>query len=216
MITIHHFVFNPFYENTFLVWNSSGETVILDPGCYSKAEQNLLEDFIEEKNLKPVALLNTHCHIDHILGNAFVLQNWDVPLYAPAGETQAFESVLQYGPGMGIFPEKSPDAAVELNGGEVLDFLGLTWEVLSVPGHSPDGMCFYLPQEACLFAGDVLFRESIGRTDLPGGNLERLLSGIRTKLFTLPSTTKVFPGHGEATEIGYEILNNPFLSGRFG
>jgi glyoxylase-like metal-dependent hydrolase (beta-lactamase superfamily II) len=117
---------------------------------------------------------------------------------------------------MGIFPEQSPPAQKLLKGGDALELIGLKWEVLSVPGHSPDGLCFYLKDQALLFAGDVLFRESIGRTDLPGGNLELLLSGIRGKLFTLPESTIVLPGHGDATDINHEQKYNPFLSGKFG
>lgn len=212
MITLYTFVFNPFYENTFVVWNNRNEAVIVDPGCYDPEEKEALRHFIQSRNLRPVALLNTHCHIDHILGNAFVCQEWGVPLYAPAGEIQAFENVMQYGPSMGIFPEKSPDADYLLKGGDTLDLLGVSWKVLSVPGHSPDGMCFYLESQEMIIAGDVLFRESIGRTDLPGGNHSLLLSGIRSQLFTLPDHIRVFPGHGEPTDIGHEKRYNPFMN----
>jgi hydroxyacylglutathione hydrolase len=216
MITLQTFVFNPFYENTYLIWNEQNEAVILDPGCYDEEEREVLRNFIRDKELTPVAVLNTHCHIDHILGNAFVMREWGIPLLAPTGEVSAFESVMSYGPGMGIFPEQSPPAQQLLKGGDKLELIGLNWEVLSVPGHSPDGMCFYLKDQALLFAGDVLFRESIGRTDLPGGNLELLLSGIRGKLFSLPESTLVLPGHGDSTDINHERKNNPFLSGKFG
>lgn len=216
MITLQTFVFNPFQENTYLIWNEQREAVVLDPGCYEEAEREEFRTFILEKGLKPISVLNTHCHIDHILGNAFVTREWGIPLMAPGWEVSAFESVMSYGPSMGIFPEQSPPAHSFLKGGDILQLIGLNWEVLSVPGHSPDGLCFYLKDQALLFAGDVLFRESIGRTDLPGGNLELLLSGIRSKLFILPESTLVLPGHGDPTDINHERRNNPFLSGKFG
>lgn len=216
MISLQTFIFNPFYENTYLTWNEKNEAVIIDPGCYEPEEKSVLQNFISEKKLNPVAVLNTHCHIDHILGNAFVKKEWNIPLLAPAGEISAYDSVMNYGPGMGIFPEKSPEPEQLLKGGDKLKLLGTDWEILSVPGHSADGMCFYLPEFSLLFAGDVLFKESIGRTDLPGGNLDTLLVGIRSKLFVLPENTQVLPGHGEPTSIRHEIQFNPFLSGRFG
>lgn len=205
------FSFNPFQENTYLFWDESKHTVIVDPGCYGPAEKEVLKKYILDHQLKPVVVLNTHCHIDHILGNAFVCSEWDVPLFVPAGEKSQLQAVLQYGPGMGIYPELSPEPAGLLKGGDILSYARVEWQVLSVPGHSPDGLCFYLPQENILIAGDVLFAGSIGRTDLPGGNYPQLLSGITEKLLPLPGHTRVYPGHGESTTIADENRHNPFI-----
>jgi len=211
MLRIQSLTFNPFQEQTYVVWNTSGQAIIIDPGCYSPEEKSELREFIDENKLTPIAVLNTHCHIDHILGNAFACNTWNIPLFVPAGEQNQLKEVLSYGPGMGIFPEASPEPTQLLSDGMILDLLGVNWQVLGIPGHSPDGLCFYLETENILIAGDVLFQGSIGRTDLPGGNYTQLLSGIMEKLMPLPDDTQVFPGHGEPTRIGVEKIYNPFI-----
>jgi hydroxyacylglutathione hydrolase len=211
MLHIQAFTFNPFQEQTYIVWNDGLEAVIIDPGCYDPSEQQTLQAFISSKQLKPQVVLNTHCHIDHVLGNAFVCKTWDIPLWIPAGEVDQLTSVLSYGPGMGIYPQPSPQPSGLLDERTPMQYLGCVWQVLNVPGHSPDGLCFYIPSENILIAGDVLFQGSIGRTDLPGGNYERLMTGILQKLMTLPDETIVYPGHGPATDIVTERNTNPFV-----
>jgi len=211
MLHIQTFTFNPFQEQTYILWNDALEAVIIDPGCYDLQEQQVLQAFITKHKLVPQVVLNTHCHIDHVLGNAFACKTWNIPLWVPAGEVEQLASVLSYGPSMGIYPEASPKPQGLLDEHSELKYLGIAWQVLNIPGHSPDGLCFYLPSENMLIAGDVLFMGSIGRTDLPGGNYERLMRGITQKLMTLPDATVVYPGHGDTTSIGIERKHNPFV-----
>ena len=211
MLHIQTFTFNPFQEQTYILWNDALEAVIIDPGCYDLQEQQVLQAFITKHKLVPQVVLNTHCHIDHVLGNAFACKTWNIPLWVPAGEVEQLASVLSYGPSMGIYPEASPKPQGLLDERSELKYLGIAWQVLNIPGHSPDGLCFYLPSENMLIAGDVLFMGSIGRTDLPGGNYERLMRGITQKLMTLPDATVVYPGHGDTTSIGIERKHNPFV-----
>ena len=211
MLHIQTFTFNPFQEQTYVIWNDAKDAVIIDPGCYDPGEQQTLQNFIHTHALKPLVVLNTHCHIDHVLGNAFVCKTWNLPLWIPSGEVDQLASVLNYGPGMGIFPQPSPKPAGLLDEKTPMQYLGCVWQVLNVPGHSPDGLCFHIPSEKILIAGDVLFQGSIGRTDLPGGNYERLMTGIIKKLMMLPDETLVYPGHGPATDIGTERNTNPFV-----
>jgi glyoxylase-like metal-dependent hydrolase (beta-lactamase superfamily II) len=211
MLHIQTLTFNPFQEQTYILWNDALEAVIIDPGCYDLEEQQVLQAFITKHKLVPQVVLNTHCHIDHVLGNAFACKTWNIPLWVPAGEVEQLASVLSYGPSMGIFPEASPKPKGLLDENSELKYLGIAWQVLNIPGHSPDGLCFYLPSENMLIAGDVLFMGSIGRTDLPGGNYERLMRGITQKLMPLPDATVVYPGHGDKTSIGIERKHNPFV-----
>lgn len=205
------FTFNPFEENTYVIYDESKQCIIIDPGCYDKAEQNELASFIETKNLKPVALLNTHCHIDHVLGNAFVASKYGIGLQIPDGELGVLKSTVVYGPTFGIVVEPSPEPIHFLKDNEVINFGMTTLKCISAPGHSPASICFYNEASSILIGGDVLFYRSIGRTDLPGGNHDQLLKSIRTRLFVLPDDVVVFPGHGMETHIGFEKLHNPFL-----
>lgn len=209
MIHIQSFTFNPFQENTYLVWNDQKECFIIDPGCYDRNEESELVDFIERKELNPVALLNTHCHIDHVLGNDFIFRKYgltpqihksEIPMLGAAGTSaQMFGINYTPSPEPQLLPEKEI-----LLGNEKFD-------ILFVPGHSPGHVAFYHPDSKTLISGDVLFRQSIGRTDLPGGDMQTLLDSIRQELFVLPDETKVNAGHMEPTTIGYEKANNPFM-----
>jgi glyoxylase-like metal-dependent hydrolase (beta-lactamase superfamily II) len=206
------FEFNPFAENTYLVYDESGECVIFDPGCYTAEERKALRNFIEEKELKPVRLINTHCHLDHVFGNRFVSDTWQLPLEIHRDEwplLKRFPDVCRmYGiPGA----EASPEPELFLNHGDVVAFGNTRLEVLLTPGHSPASLSFYNRQEGYVIAGDVLFLESIGRTDLPGGDFDTLIASIRRELFSLPGETIVYPGHGPATTIRHEMEYNPFL-----
>jgi len=211
MITIQKFTFNPYQENTYVLYDETGECVIIDPGIYDGHEQNVFVKWIRESGLKPVLLLNTHCHIDHVLGNKFVFDNWSLKPQFHSGELPVLHAVASYAPQMGMNYELSPDPEVFLEETGKVVFGNSELELIFAPGHSPAHLCFYAREDNFLIGGDVLFYNSIGRTDLPGGNHAQLLSSIREKLFVLPDSVVVYPGHGDITNIGYEKENNPFL-----
>jgi len=212
MITIQQFTFNPYQENTYVLSDESGECVIIDPGMYDGQEQNAFVKTIKEAGLKPVLLLNTHCHIDHVFGNKFVFDNWGLKPQFHQGELFVLQSVPGYAPQMGLNYEMSPEPEVYLQETGTVTFGNSTLELIFAPGHSPAHLCFYAEEDGFLIGGDVLFRNSIGRTDLPGGNHQQLLNNIREKLFVLPADVVVYPGHGPSTTIGFEKQNNPFLN----
>ncbi|MBK6782717.1 MAG: MBL fold metallo-hydrolase [Saprospiraceae bacterium] len=212
MMLIKTFTFNDFYENTYLVYDNSKECAIIDPGCNTKTERDELINFIEDHKLKPVLLLNTHCHIDHILGNLYISSKYNVPLVSHKGEQTVLDSGKHVSMMYNIPYDVSPDISVFYKDGDEITFGLTTLKVLFTPGHSPASICFYEENSKKLIAGDVLFEGSIGRTDLPGGDYETLINSIKNKLFVLPDDVKVFPGHGNSTTIGHEKRTNPFFN----
>jgi glyoxylase-like metal-dependent hydrolase (beta-lactamase superfamily II) len=208
---IKSFTFNDFSENTYLLYDNSKECAIIDPGCMTMAEQKELAGFIEDHQLKAVLLINTHCHIDHILGNAFVSKKYNLPLGSHQGEQVVLASGSQVSTMYGIPYETSPDITVFYEENDIISFGNTKLKVLFTPGHSPASICLYDEQSKKLIAGDVLFEGSIGRTDLPGGNYDTLIESIKTRIFVLPDDTKVFPGHGPSTTVGHEKRTNPFF-----
>lgn len=203
--------FNPFQENTYILYDETGECVILDPGCSNQKEEMMLDDFIQSHQLKPVRLINTHCHIDHILGNKYVSEKYKLGLEIHEGELEVLNSGKLVAQMYGIPYDPSPEPSKYLKEEEVITFGNTGLRPIFTPGHSPASLSFLEEKTNILIAGDVLFYESIGRTDLPGGSMETLLKSIEEKLFTLPDETQVFPGHGPKTTIGHERVNNPFL-----
>jgi len=212
MINIKQFTCNPYQENTYVLFDETGECVIIDPGMYDAAEQNEFVKFIKSAGLKPVLLLNTHCHIDHVFGNKFVYDNWSLKPQFHKGELQLLQAVPGYAPTMGMQYELSPEPEVFLEEHGTVSFGNSTLDLIFAPGHSPAHLCFYSEPDNFLIGGDVLFYNSIGRTDLPGGNHAQLIQSIKENLFVLPAECKVFPGHGPSTTIGFEKKNNPFLT----
>ncbi|MBM3403049.1 MAG: MBL fold metallo-hydrolase [Bacteroidetes bacterium] len=212
MIQIKSFAFNPYQENTYVLHDDTLECVIIDPGMYTGEEQNAFLKYIADNNLKPVLLLNTHCHIDHVLGNKFIYDTYGLFPQFHKGEEMVLNSIVSYAPQMGIRYEVSPLPQVYLPESGIVNFGDSELELIFAPGHSPAHLCFFNKKDDFLIGGDVLFYRSIGRTDLPGGNYDQLISSIREKLFTLPDATRVYPGHGSATSIGFEKQYNPFLS----
>jgi hydroxyacylglutathione hydrolase len=205
------FTFNAFQENTYVVFDQSKQCVIIDPGCYDKHEEDALTQYIDLAGLKPVLILNTHCHIDHVLGNAFVADKYNIPLQVPKNEEAGLKIALLYGQTFGFSMRESPKPASYIFDNDVLEFGNTKLQCISAPGHSVDSMCFYNHNTKTLFGGDVLFYQSIGRTDLPGGNHAQLIQSINTRLFSLPDDVIVYPGHGNPTQIGFEKKHNPFL-----
>lgn len=211
MIKIQKFTFNPYQENTYVLYDATGACVIIDPGMYDGYEQNELVRFIKSNNLKPERLLNTHCHIDHVLGNKFVFDQWGLKPEFHQGELYILQAVSGYAPQMGMHYELSPEPENFLPESGNVTFGENSLTLIFAPGHSPAHLCFYAEEQKFLIGGDVLFYSSIGRTDLPGGNHQLLLENIKNKLFVLPDDVEVYPGHGPSTTIGFEKANNPFL-----
>lgn len=211
MLTVQPFTFNPVQENTYVVYNEKGHCCIIDPGCYFASEEQQLKDFIEQNSLKPIYLLNTHCHLDHIFGNKFIYKTYGLTLWLNKFEKQ----VLDYGPASGQLwqmPFDNYDAELNLiEEGDVIRLDDDELTVLFTPGHSPGHVSFYCKNDKFVISGDVLFEGSVGRTDLPGGDFTILKESILTKLYTLPAETIVYPGHGDTTTIGDEMKTNPFV-----
>ena len=209
---VHSFTFNPVAENTYIVYDETGACVIFDPGCYTSDEQAQLKAFIELHHLTPVRLINTHCHFDHIFGNKFVSETWNLALEIHRGELPVLERYPEVCKMYGITqfePSPMPNRFIEDN--EIISFGNSSLKAMLVPGHSPASLAFYNEKESYVIAGDVLFLESIGRTDLPGGDHETLLTSIRARMFALPGETLVYPGHGSETTIRHEMEYNPFF-----
>jgi glyoxylase-like metal-dependent hydrolase (beta-lactamase superfamily II) len=211
MIQVKSFVFNEFQENTYVIWDQSLACAIIDPGCSNIEERNQLRDFISVNQLKPSLLLNTHCHIDHILGNEFVYNTYQLPLHLHEGELFTYKDTDRWAAMFGLPKFTVPEKLVFLQAGNVIGFGSSQLEILSTPGHSIASLSFYHAASHQLFAGDVLFKDSIGRTDLPGGNFDVLAKSIREQIYTLPNETIVYSGHGPATSVGYEKVNNSFV-----
>ena len=211
MITIQQFTFGPFQENTFVLHDESGECVIIDPGCYTQAEQLELKNYIEEKKLRPVHLLNTHCHVDHVAGNAFVHETYKLLPIIHKEDLKVLESQERVCAMYGLNCEVSPLPEEFMEEGDEISFGNSKLKVLFTPGHAPGHVVFYNQQNKFVINGDVLFSGSTGRTDLPYGDFDTLAQSIRTKMYTLPEDTVVYCGHGPETTIGEEKYNNPFV-----
>lgn len=209
---IRAFTFNGFQENTYVVSGDSKSAVIIDPGCYDRFEQDELAAYIAQENLVVKAVWNTHCHIDHILGNAFCCESYGVKLWAHKEELYtlglAERSAQMYGIA-GYIP--SPQPAQWFEDGQKLQVDDLYFDVIFGPGHSVGHVAFYNAEESVLIGGDILFKGSFGRTDLPGGNMNVLKQTIFERIFTLPENTVVYSGHGPATTIGEEKRTNYIL-----
>ncbi|TDQ73329.1 MBL fold metallo-hydrolase [Sphingobacterium yanglingense] len=213
MINIETITFNPYQENTYILFDDKKNCAIIDPGMHTPQEEQQLESFINTNELKPQLLLNTHCHIDHVLGNHFVYEKWGLKPLFHEGEIPVLIAVQNYAPQMGFRYDPSPIPEEFLIDEQKLLIGDHTLHCILAPGHSPAHLCFYNAEQDFLIGGDVLFRNSIGRTDLPGGNHETLLEAIKKNIYTLPNKTIVYPGHGPTTTIAYEKETNPFIRG---
>lgn len=211
-MNIYREVFSPIEVNTYIVEGDEGGCIIIDCGCYGQAEERRLEEFLAARALNPQLLLNTHCHLDHIFGNNFMLRRYGLRAWFHEGDSSNHASAVKHAMMFGLAMEEPPEPAGYLTDGEVVTAAGLSLKVIAVPGHSQGGIAFYTEKDGVVFTGDALFAGSIGRSDLHGGNHEQLMANIRSRLFTLPPDTVVYPGHGPATTIEEEIRSNPFFS----
>ena len=213
-MTLYNLVFNPYEVNAYVVAASDGQCALIDPACCSEQERNALTEFIAAKGLRPVWLINTHGHYDHVTGNAFVHKTWSAAKHAAhRDDLFLMENGYQRGEIFGFPAEKPPTPDVFLEDGDTVEFDDVSLKVIHVQGHSPGSIVLYSPEEKFVLTGDVLFSGSIGRTDIPGtrASHDLLVEGIKTKLMTLPHDTSVYTGHGPSTTIGKEKATNPFL-----
>ncbi len=212
MIKIQSFTFNGFQENTYILFDESKTCIIIDPGCYEENEKLKLEKFIVDNELEPVKLINTHCHIDHVLGNHFVAKKWGLDLEIHEKDLSTLHSVKDYCQLYGFHNyEESPEPSIFLKEGDKIHFGNSSLDILFTPGHAPGHIVLHSKEQHFVIGGDVLFQMSIGRTDLPGGDYDTLINSIKDKLLPLDEQTKVYCGHGPSTSIGFEKMNNSFL-----
>jgi hydroxyacylglutathione hydrolase len=212
MAEVKCFMFNMFQENTYILHDDTKECLIIDPGCCNDNERSRLKKWLAAEGLRPVRLLNTHCHLDHVFGNAFIAREYNLGLEIHEGELPVLARFELSARNFGITSvEASPQPTAFIEVGKPITFGNTTLEVRFVPGHSPASVCFYDAKNGYVIAGDALFEGSIGRTDLPGGNHKTLIESIKNQLLTLPDNVVVYSGHGNPTTIGRERATNPFL-----
>ena len=208
---IKTFYFNPIRECCYVAWDGRGECVIIDPGCYGDRELNRLKDFVAQQQLKPVMILLTHGHFDHILGLEGVARTWQLDAWIHPDDRRQMLLSGQWCAQLGLSFEPFSGQLHDLKDGDVLSFGRSSLRVIATPGHTPGGVCFYCEEAAVLFSGDTLFAGSIGRTDHEGGDYDSLIGSIVHKILPLDGDVTVLPGHGPATSVGYERATNPFL-----
>jgi glyoxylase-like metal-dependent hydrolase (beta-lactamase superfamily II) len=212
MISIKKFTVNPLQENSYIVYDETGDCILIDPGFYFPEEQEKVKKYISGHQLNPVLIANTHCHFDHLMGVEFLRKEYGISFAAHADDAFWVEAAIEQGEMFGFKIESvnMPDSFFDENG--LIEFGHSALSIIHVPGHSPGHVVFYSEKDKVLLSGDVIFYGSIGRTDLPGGNYDQLISNINNKLFTLPLDVKILCGHGPSTNIGFEKSSNPFLT----
>ena len=211
MFQIKRFTFNPVQENTYILYNENNECIIIDPGCYFDSEKEEFTTFIKNHNLEPKLLFNTHCHLDHVFGNKFIAEEYKLTLNTHLLEKEILEMAPASGLMFNLPFDNYQGDVIYLKEGDVISLGNDKLQVIHAPGHSPGSICFYCEKQNILVGGDVLFQNSIGRTDLPYGDHDALIKNIKEKLFRLPPNVIVYPGHGPETTIGSEIEGNPYL-----
>lgn len=211
MLNVKVFTFSPVQENTYILSDEHGLCAIIDPGCYFDEEKEELSSYIEKTRLKPVLLLNTHCHLDHVFGNKFVHETYGLTLHLHEKEKRMLEMAPASGLMWNLPFDNYKGELVFVDEQDKLSVGADELEILFTPGHSPGSISFYHRQQNFVVSGDVLFNMSVGRTDLPGGSFEVLANSIRNKLYTLTDSCMIYPGHGDPTSIGFEKKHNPFV-----
>ena len=212
---VKQFVFNPFGVSTFIIYDSESKPAIaIDPGMLNSAEQKEFDSYIAENNLKLTQIVNTHLHLDHCFGNNYVRDKYGIKVAAHPDDAFLGNSLAEQASRFGIRltgNDTKVGIDIELKDGDSIKVGAHTLKVLHVPGHSPGSIALYCAEGGFVIAGDVLFKGSIGRTDLQGGNLDTLLNSIHSRLMTLPDSTNVLPGHDRFTTIGAERATNPYI-----
>lgn len=211
MITIQDFCFSAFQENTYVLYNEFKEAIIIDPGCYTRIEEKILTDFIRKENLKPTLLLNTHCHLDHVFGNNYVSETYGLTAHIHPNEQIVLDRLPEAAAKWGVPTEAYKGPIQYIQEGELISFGKDSFKVLLTPGHSPGSVCFYNSQQDFLIGGDLIFKDGVGRTDLPGANPNDLIKSIREQIFPLPDSLTIYSGHGPATTWGREKEHNPYI-----
>lgn len=209
---IFRFTFSPIEVNTFVLSDQTGECAVIDCGCYNRKEFDKLSGYIEKNQLKPVLLLNTHCHLDHVFGNNFMLEKYHLRPLCHIEDEMNRKNAVNYALFFGLQMDQPPDPGGFLNDGQEISFGMTKLKALHVPGHAAGSLAFYSQEDKVVFTGDALFAGSIGRTDLPGGDYATLIRSITERLFSLPPETVVWPGHGGKTTIDTEIRSNPYFN----
>lgn len=211
MLKIACLPFNPIQENTYVLWDETNECVVIDAGNSSPREDAALDNFIAEHGLKPVLAANTHGHFDHTLGVEHLKQRYGIPFALSSKDTFLLENAATSGSIFGVKVGAMPTVERDLDGEQEIRFGKTTLRVLRTPGHTPGHVAFFDEESKSLFTGDTLFRESIGRTDLPGGDYSWIMRSILDVLVPLGDEVHVYPGHGPESTIGHEVLYNPFI-----
>ena len=212
MIKIGVLPFNPFQENTIVVSDETGECIIVDAGNYNAQENAALSKYISDNGLKPGMAVNTHGHVDHMLGVNHVKETYHIPFAIHGKDKFLIESAPTHGAIYGFQVDKVPTVDIDLEGQKELKFGNTTFRIIETPGHTPGHIALYNPENKLLLTGDTLFRESIGRTDLPGGDYSWIMRSILDKLIPLGDEVRFYPGHGMGSTIGHETLYNPFVT----
>jgi glyoxylase-like metal-dependent hydrolase (beta-lactamase superfamily II) len=211
MITIQDFCFSAFQENTYVLYNELKEAIIIDPGCYTRIEEKILSDFIRKENLKPSLLLNTHCHLDHVFGNNYVSETYGLTAHIHPNEQIVLDRLPEAAAKWGVPTDAYKGSIQYIQEGEMIQFGSDRFKVLLTPGHSPGSVCFYHAEQNFMIGGDLIFKDGVGRTDLPGANPLDLIKSIRTQIFPLPDSLTIYSGHGPATTWGREKEHNPYI-----
>ncbi len=211
MITLQSFCFSAFQENTYVLYNEFKEAIIIDPGCYTRIEEKILSDFISKESLKPLMLLNTHCHLDHVFGNNFVSATYGLSAHLHPNEQVVLDRLSEAAAKWGAPTEAYKGPIEYIHDEQIIHFGKDQFKVLLTPGHSPGSVCFYHVDQDFIIGGDLIFKDGVGRTDLPGANPNDLIKSIRERIFPLPDTLTIYSGHGPETTWGREKRYNPFI-----
>lgn len=214
MIHVEVFTFNPLQENTYVLTNEKRQALIIDPGCYFTDEERTLQNYLANGGFTPVQLINTHCHVDHVFGNSFIAKQYNLELFIHPAEEIVLQVQPHFAAQFGLsFSNNYKGKLHFIKGGDVFLLGDDKLLILDTPGHSPGSISLYSKEQNFVISGDVLFKESVGRTDFPLCDAAQLQQSIRTQFYTLPEDTIVYPGHGTTTTIGHEKMYNPYVKG---